>query len=371
MSTWHIAWFISAHGFGHAARACAVMAALRRCHHGAHFHVYTAVPSWFFDDSAIGPVSLRRLETDVGVVQDTPLAENPGETLRCLNAFFPLSDSLIRGLADELVQQEIRLVVADIAPVGIAAADMAGIPSVLIENFTWDWIYERYAGRWPGFERHIAYLDRLFDDADVRIQAVPVCRPVACHLTAPPMSREARTPASTIRASLGIPDGKSMVLLSLGGTPVSQDALSALRVPEGFRIVAPGGPERLGNVHRVVRLPVHSPYYHPDLIRAADAVIGKAGYSTMAEVYRYGTPFGFVSRPNFREAPIMEAFITEAMGGRRISSSVFESGNWEGLLADLVAMPTRTATVENGADTVARFLTARFGDCIGGAVTDG
>ncbi len=371
MSAMHIAWFISAHGFGHAARAGAVMAALRHFHPGVRFHVYTSVPAWFFEDPAIAPVVLRRVETDVGVVQDTPLAENPGETLRRLNAFFPLSDSAIRGLADELAQKEVSLVVADIAPLGIAVATMAGIPSVLIENFTWDWIYAPYVGRWPGFEHHIAYLGKLFDGVGVRIQTVPVCRPVACHLTAAPISREARAPVSAIRASLGIPDGKYMVLLSLGGTPVSQGALSALRVPEGFRIVAPGGPECLANVHRVVRLPTHSPYYHPDLIRAADAVVGKAGYSTMAEIYRYGTPFGFVSRPDFREAPVMEAFIKEEMGGCRVPSSVFECGDWGGFLADLVAMPARTAPVENGADTVARFLTARFGDGPGIVVSDG
>ncbi|MFH1981023.1 MAG: hypothetical protein ABIL58_04205 [Pseudomonadota bacterium] len=361
MAPMHIAFFITAHGFGHAARAAAVMAAVRRIYPAALIHAYTTVPVWFFDHVDTGPVTIRHLETDVGMVQKNPLEEDPAETLRRLNAFFPVADSYARGLAEELTREGVSLVVADIAPVGIVAAALAGIPSVLIENFTWDWIYAPYIRRWPGFERHIAYLARVFDRADVRIQAAPVCRPVPCQLTVSPVSREARTPPTEIRARLGIDDEERMVLLALGGTPVTGDMLSAIRVPKGFRLVAPGGPENLAQLLRVVRLPANSGYYHPDLIRAADAVIGKAGYSTMAEIYRYGVPFGFVSRPHFREAPIMEAFITAELGGRLISEEMFQGGNWRRLMADLVEMPPRTAAAENGADTIARFLVSRFG----------
>ena len=360
MTSLRIAWYITPHGFGHAARAGAVMAAIRRIHPAVAFDVYTTVPAWFFDDVDIGPVNFRPLQTDVGLVQQTPLVEDPAETLRRLSAFYPLADSYICGLSDEMVRNGVDLVVADIAPAGLAAAAMAGIPSVLIENFTWDWIYASYCSRWPGFERHIAYLAALFGRADVHIQAIPVCRPEPCHLTVPPVSRSARTPATDIRARLGIAQGTRMVLLTLGGTPVSEAMLTALRVPEGFCLVAPGGPERLEGILRVVRLPVNSGYYHPDLIRAADAVIGKAGYSTMAEIYRYGAPFGFVSRPRFREAPVMEAFITDKMGGLRVPEDMFESGNWGGLMEDLVALRTPAVSGENGAETIARFLVARF-----------
>src|SRR6202035_923270 len=41
------------------------------------------------------------------------------------------------------------LVISDIPPLAIAAADQAGIPSIAVANFTWDWIYAYY----PQFER--------------------------------------------------------------------------------------------------------------------------------------------------------------------------------------------------------------------------
>ena len=37
--------------------------------------------------------------------------------------------------------------IGDAPPLACAAAAAAGIPSVVISNFTWDWIYEGYAER--------------------------------------------------------------------------------------------------------------------------------------------------------------------------------------------------------------------------------
>ena len=43
-----------------------------------------------------------------------------------------------------------------------------------------------------------------------------------------------------------------------------------------------------GNLHF---LPFESDFFHPDLVHAADLVVGKAGYSMIAEVWAAGVPF--------------------------------------------------------------------------------
>ena len=80
----------------------------------------------------------------------------------------------------------------------------------------------------------------------------------------------------------------------------------------------------------VTCLPHQSDYYHPDLIRAADVVVGKAGYSTLAEVYHAGTPFGCVGRSGFRETDILEAFMAAHMPGRfgRTGSTGYPARPW-------------------------------------------
>jgi len=48
-----IAYFVTPHGFGHAARAAAVMVALQEIDPTIQFDIFTQVPRWFFQDSLV------------------------------------------------------------------------------------------------------------------------------------------------------------------------------------------------------------------------------------------------------------------------------------------------------------------------------
>ena len=65
--------------------------------------------------------------------------------------------------------------------------------------------------------------------------------------------------------------------------------------------VIPGAGGDIGRNENVIVLPHGSPFFHPDLVNASDCVVGKLGYSTLAEIYRAGVPFGFVVRRGFRD----------------------------------------------------------------------
>ena len=59
-----------------------------------------------------------------------------------------------------------RLVVSDAPPLGCAAAAAAGIPSVVITNFTWDWIYEGYAAHLAGAPELLPAIRTAYRQAD-------------------------------------------------------------------------------------------------------------------------------------------------------------------------------------------------------------
>src|SRR5512136_1670225 len=117
-----IAYFISPHGFGHAARAAAVMAALRQRDPAIHFDVFTTVPAWFFDQSVRGGFTHYAVLTDIGLAQKDSLREDLTETVRRLAAFIPFDPALVARLAGQVRQQDCRLVLCDIAPLGLAVA---------------------------------------------------------------------------------------------------------------------------------------------------------------------------------------------------------------------------------------------------------
>ena len=351
-----IAVFVSPHGYGHAARTCAIIQALFELEPAARFEVFTLVPEWFFLDSLACPFRYHILRTDVGLVQTTALAEDPHATLALLEDFLLFKDDLVDRLATELRDLSCGLMLADISPLGIAAARHAGIPSALIENFTWDWIYGAYLDAYPAFEGPIAVLTRLFEAADLRIQTEPVCRPVAGAVTVPPVSRTPRTGRDEVRRRLAIPAEARMVLVTMGGTPWQHASLARLETFSHVIFVIPGtadSPERRGSL---VALPHRSGHYHPDLVHASDAIVGKLGYSTLAETYAAAVPFGYAPRPTFRESAPLASFIGNRMAGLEVTPEELYSGSWPARVPELLALGRPTARRENGARAAARLL---------------
>ena len=339
------------------------MAALHQRAPSLRFEIFTQVPRWFFQDSVAGPFGYHPLLTDIGMVQKTSMAEDLPETLQRLDRFLPFDIAQIRDIGEQVNQLGCQLVICDIAPMGIAVAREAGIPSILIENFTWDWIYEGYEEHAPGLGRHIVYLEELFGAADYHVQTRPICRPHRADLTTKPVSRRAGTSARQIRDQLGIPSQVKVVMLTMGGIPWRYAFLERLKDQTGIYFVIPGADKQAPVRHDnssgncgFVLLPHHSEFFHPDLVNAADAVIGKAGYSTVSEVYNAGVPFGYIGRSRFRETQSLTAFIEKEMKGLPITETLFQDGEWLSSLEDLLELPRIHRNGPNGADEIADFI---------------
>jgi hypothetical protein len=383
-----IAYFISPHGFGHAARAAGIMAAMQESDASIRFEIFTQVPRWFFDDSlastgrqtsATGLSALRatnsggstgeqcavrstsafgyhELLTDIGLVQKTSLIADLPATLRRLGDFFPFDHAKITALARRIQSLKCAMIVCDIAPLGIAVAQEAGIPSVLVENFTWDWIYQEYAPHESAMGAYIDYLRDVFGAADYHVQTEPVCDQYRVDLTTWPVSRKTRMPATQVRDLLTIPHGAKTVMLTMGGIPAQYPFLHRLADLGAIFFVIPGGSTSMQIRENVILLPHHTKIFHPDLVNACDVVIGKAGYSTVAEVYHAGIPFGYITRQRFRESHILAAYIDKHMRGLPITQAQFHDGSWLSSLPELLALPRMHRSHPNGADQAARFL---------------
>ena len=192
------------------------------------------MPEWFFASSLTCPFGYHAVLTDIGLVQSTPLAEDLDATLKRLEEFLPFDETLLNSLVRRLTRLGCRFVICDISPLGLAAAQRAGIPSILIENFTWDWIYEAYANGRPAFSRFIGLLTELFGLATSRIQTEPVCRPEPRFASVAPVSRAPRERRDTVRARLAVPPEAPMVLVTMGGLPWQPASLHRLESGDVF-----------------------------------------------------------------------------------------------------------------------------------------
>ena len=89
-------------------------------------------------------VVLSPLETDTGVVQIDSLRLDAVETIHRARDFMTFFDQRVDAEAQFLRAHDVSAVVADLPPLGIAAAQAAGVPAIAYGNFTWDWIYAGY-----------------------------------------------------------------------------------------------------------------------------------------------------------------------------------------------------------------------------------
>lgn len=366
MSDRRVAAFVSPHGFGHAARTAAVLEALGRLVPGVSADLYTTVPEWFFRESLSIPFTRHELACDVGLAQRTALEEDPLATVVALERLWPPAPERLAALAEALRSRGTRLVLCDMPALGVAAARAAGLRVALVESFTWSFVYTAYREEAPRLVDFGEAFDAELAAATWRFRAEPFCGQGPGTAVAP-IAREPRTPPAEVRARLGVEPGRPLVLVSMGGVPWRFDKATLAGAPDagGGRarpfFVVPGGAETERREGDFLLLPHHSPVHHPDLVAAADAVVGKLGYSTVAEAARVGARFAWLPRPRFPESPVLADWVEAHLPSLALAVEEFTDGRWMARVDSLLARPAGAAVRADGAATVASVLAAALG----------
>jgi hypothetical protein len=352
-----VAYFITSHGFGHASRACAVMLSLQEKHPDIHFHIFSAIPEWFFIESGIQSYTLHEIESEIGLVQTSPFDIDFHQTTSRLSTFFEQYESNVDFTSAILRKNHVSFVLCDVAVMGISAAEKAHIPSFLIENFTWDWIYENYQDEHAEFAQFAKQIKQIIKKADFHYLTEPFCQyPRSLRGIAKPISRPPRQKPMVTREQLGIPKQNKIILLSMGGIPDQiQINASSMNKP-GITYIVPGIGQEIKVEGNTIFLPHHSTYYHPDLVHCADAIIAKVGYSTIAEAYAANIPMGYIPRYDFPESRFLAEYIEAKLNGVEIKLKEILSGKWTEKIDQLLASPMSARQVQNGADQISEWV---------------
>ncbi|MCZ7652057.1 MAG: hypothetical protein M5U13_13210 [Thermoanaerobaculia bacterium] len=327
---------------------------------GLEAELFTTVPAWFFAESLPSPFVCHAVVSDVGLVQRSAVDEDPAATRERLAAFWPPAPAEVARLAELLLARGCRAVLSDISPLGLVVAEAAGLPSLLVESFTWDWIYADYLAEEPGLAPFAEAFAALYAAAPRRLRAEPFCgdapgQPVS------PIARPTRSTPAATRERLGIAPERAMVLVSMGGVPWRFGDLAAWRRLPEVDFVIPGGAEEERRHGNLLLLPHHTPVYHPDLVAAADLVVGKLGYSTVAEAARAGCRFAYLPRPRFRESEVLAAWVEARLPALRLTADALADDRWLAALPELLARPRSAAMPVRGAEEVANALLELLG----------
>jgi L-arabinokinase len=354
-----LALYVTGHGYGHATRAAALAAALRSLEPRLDLEVRTEAPSWLFTEQSPG-VKVSRGGADAGLVQRDALdvdLEASVERQRALDERWP---ALVAEEARWLRGRAARLVVGDIPPLAFAAAAEAGVPSLGVSNFCWDWVfepYEREDARWGPARRRCAAAYALAE----RAYRLPLHGDFPSFRAVEDVPLLCRLGSSTREGWLrerGLPgDGRPLVLAAFGGFDV------ALTLPAGEDLgaflFAGFGEKPPGLRADWVRLRSGTSRDQLEAVSACDVVLTKPGYGILSEALAHGKRVLYVPREGFREIGPLVAGLRERGACAALPREDFAAGRWRSWLEALLAVPAPARARADGAAVLARALLER------------
>ena len=368
-----IVFYVSGHGFGHASRTIEVINAVLGDRPETRIGVRTSAPRWLFDLTVKGKVAFSTFECDTGVVQIDALMLDEADTIRRAAAFH--SDLVTRAASETRVLRELGagLIVGDIPPLAFAVGAAAGIPSIALGNFTWDWIYADYPrvrlapsllpairGAYAKGSMALRLPMSAGFETFSNIKDIPF---IAQHAT---RTREA------VCKALKIPADKPVVLMSFGGyglsgletdglakfkkyTVVTAANLSVGRTRKAALVV-----ERKGSFVSVNEEAMYNAgFRYEDLVGAAEAIVTKPGYGIIAECIANDAALLYTSRGHFPEYDVLVEEMPKYLRTAFIGQEDLFAGKWETHLDKLLAQPKPKNYKKpdtNGAELAAEIL---------------
>lgn len=273
-----VIFYVSDHGFGHAARNIPIIRELLAIDETLKIIVKTGfaqgefIQSNFLDESRL---SVIKESMDVGLILkpmsfeiDVPALET------CVGNYIETWEKRIEKEKEFLVDEQPDLIVSDIVPWVFQAAKQANMPSVLISNFTWVDIYEEYLRA----ELVKAYQDCYDLADDVFMYELSGLKMKNRFVKYDEMSLCARefdlSAVAKIQSRYELP----LVFVSVGRSVDLAEEIDVSNEP--YHFIVTEGIQLVGE--NVTYLAKETPNTH-DYVCASQFVITKAGFGTVAE----------------------------------------------------------------------------------------
>jgi L-arabinokinase len=346
-----IAFYISGHGFGHASRQVEIINSFGARHPDARIFVRSSAARWLLERTIRVPFELGDRPVDTGVVQIDSLHLDARETIVRAADFYATFDRRAADEARLLRERNTRLVIVDAAPLGCEAAALAGIPSAVVSNFTWDWIYAGYGEHLHQGPDVIPTIQRAYRRA-LAAWRLPMHGGFESFETitdVPFVARHARHSREETRRRLHLPLEVKLVLPTFGGYGTQGVDYAQLDFGPDWRVLADFDD----------RLIYEAGLRYEDVVRAVDVVFTKPGYGIISECIANDTPMVYTSRGRFAEYDVLVREMPRYLRCAYLDQASLLAGRWRAAADAAVNAP---APLEhpptNGADVVADLMDA-------------
>ena len=357
----NIAYYITAHGYGHGVRSCDILGALLGAHPGARVTVTTDLPASFlrsrlpFSD---GRLVVRPGAFDVGMVQKDSIRVDVGATLDQALELVTERPKLVDYEAEMLRGEGADLVVADIPSIPIEAAAEAGIPAVAVGNFSWDWIYSPFVVRDPRWRPVIKMFAEGYQKSQLllKLPFSPAMSVFPKHIDMPLLAKPGRARRAELAKLTGADTGRRWVLLSFTTLAWDEAALRRVEALEDFEFftVKPLDWPGWRKIHSVDRRQIS----FSDVLASADMAVTKPGYGILSDCVVNAKPIVYAEREDFIEYPLLEKELKRYLKNVHIPAVDLYAGQLGSALAAVESAPApKEALAGGGAEKAAEILT--------------
>lgn len=350
---------LTSHGLGHLTRTLPVLEELQRLRPDLRLLASTSAEApWLLANTA--DVSWRRQSYEPGAIQKNCFEVDVDATLLAYEDFRAGYDQRFAAEVDFLRQQRVDCVVSDIPALPVRAAHVLGLPAIGVSNFTWDWILEPWCTHRPRLVEALA-ADYRCGNLHIRLPFGPARSAFPKVVDGPLLARRASLQPELVKRRLGIGDAP-MGLVCPGGW--AAEGWPEIHAEVGRLQLVTVGNLPISSTGPVLALPhaLPSGMGFPDLVNAADVLIGKPGYGLASECLAHRVPFVMIERPNFRETEYLVPQFSAMGKCANLSLSDFFAGDWMASITMALNDDTEWAPLTRAPEqAIAREVSAALG----------
>lgn len=348
--------YSSNHGFGHAARVSALAKELGDF--GVFCHIRTDRPEFIFRglDPHLHQISYCGI--DFGVKHKENLVPDLDATKTELLQLMDKRPELVETEIAFLRENQIDLVVSDIPFLVVEACLYAEVPVIAISNFDWYYIYSQL------FEHDLSMkpvvnciygLYKLVNHAFVL--PFSSTESMSAFSSAENVGLLARKKDSynDIREKYDIPPDTMILLSMFGGEGTPSFEISKLcKAFAGVVISSDHYVDASNHLH------VDRDEDFLDLIKGADIILTKPGYSSFAEAVQYGKRILFFERANYPEERVLVDGLSKYQQKLRLPAINLDVRAWKEAISTLLMLPDNKRMANQNTRVASKVLAKYF-----------
>jgi len=329
-----IAFYITAHGYGHAGRSLEVIAELQK---HEPVTVISEVPERFFRPGFQG--QYRHKAFDCGLIQLDSVRGDVPATLLKIQAIMAQSERLLEEEREFLAGAS--RVVVDSPSLPLQAARKVGIPGIALSSFGWDYIYQPFAAEDSAWNEVCQWFQDGYREASLALQ-YPFSAPIKADAeTVPLVARGGDNRRVEMARETGADPEKPWALVwfhELNMDPallkdLPYEIFTTMNWPQARRSAAE----------------------FRDQVASVDVIVTKPGFGIVSDCIANGKPIVYVPRDDFNEAFLLEEAIQKYTAYSRIEPQDLYAGRWlDSLEQARQRQPQQPPPPQNGAAEIAQ-----------------